>query len=223
MDSAALGARAHRYLEPVLSVQLERDGYADRVDQRRDQLCLRRQRSAGQPLGIEHRALERCGQQPVARQSHRSISARAASPNSPATGGTATINQVQQDGFAAGQLQSVAVNNSGLVVGTFSNGQNLDLAAVSLSHFNGTNYLKAARRRRLCRDRSIGCGDRRRDGINQRIVGRKFEHRYRRRIHQADRDPAGLLRQHQGDHHGANHGSGSLERAAVTTPGSSVT
>ena len=59
------------------------------------------------------------------------------------TGGTATINQVQQDGFAAGQLQSVAVNNSGLVVGTFSNGQNLDLAAVSLSHFNGTNYLKA--------------------------------------------------------------------------------
>jgi flagellar hook protein FlgE len=59
------------------------------------------------------------------------------------TGGTATINQVQQDGFAAGQLQSVAINNSGLVVGTFSNGQNLDLAAVSLSHFNGTNYLKA--------------------------------------------------------------------------------
>ncbi len=59
------------------------------------------------------------------------------------TGGTATINQVQQDGYAAGQLQSVAVNNSGLVVGTFSNGQNLDLAAVSLSHFNGTNYLKA--------------------------------------------------------------------------------
>jgi flagellar hook protein FlgE len=59
------------------------------------------------------------------------------------TGGTATINQVQQDGFAAGQLQSVAVNNSGLVVGTFSNGQNLNLAAVSLSHFNGPNYLKA--------------------------------------------------------------------------------
>jgi flagellar hook protein FlgE len=59
------------------------------------------------------------------------------------TGGTATINQVSQDGFAAGQLQSVAVNNNGLVVGTFSNGQNLDLAAVSLSHFNGTNFLKA--------------------------------------------------------------------------------
>jgi flagellar hook protein FlgE len=58
-------------------------------------------------------------------------------------GGSATINAISQNGFAAGQLQSIAVNNNGLVVGTFSNGQNLDLASVSLSHFNGTNYLKA--------------------------------------------------------------------------------
>ena len=59
------------------------------------------------------------------------------------TGGTATVNTISQNGYAAGQLQSVAINNSGLVVGTFSNGQNLDLASVVLSHFNGTNYLKA--------------------------------------------------------------------------------
>jgi len=59
------------------------------------------------------------------------------------TGGTATINQISQNGYPAGQLQSVAISNSGLVVGTFSNGQNIDLAAVTLSHFNGTNYLKA--------------------------------------------------------------------------------
>jgi flagellar hook protein FlgE len=58
-------------------------------------------------------------------------------------GGTATINSITPNGFAAGQLKTVAINNNGLVVGTFSNGQNLDLAAVSLSHFNGTNYLKA--------------------------------------------------------------------------------
>jgi flagellar hook protein FlgE len=57
--------------------------------------------------------------------------------------GAATINTITQNGFAAGQLQSVAINNSGIVVGTFSNGQNIDLAAVTLSHFNGTNYLKA--------------------------------------------------------------------------------
>lgn len=59
------------------------------------------------------------------------------------SGGNATINAINQNGYAAGQLQSVAVNNDGIVVGTFSNGQNLDLAQVSLSHFNGTNYLKA--------------------------------------------------------------------------------
>jgi flagellar hook protein FlgE len=59
------------------------------------------------------------------------------------SGGSATIGSITQNGFAAGQLQSVAINNSGLVVGTFSNGQNIDLAAVTLSHFNGTNYLKA--------------------------------------------------------------------------------
>ena len=59
------------------------------------------------------------------------------------TGGTATINAVTQNGYAAGQLQTVAINNNGIVVGTFSNGQNLDLAAVTLAHFNGTNYLKS--------------------------------------------------------------------------------
>ncbi len=37
----------------------------------------------------------------------------------------------------------MAVNDSGLVVGTFSNGQNIDLASITLSHFNGTNFLKA--------------------------------------------------------------------------------
>src|SRR6185312_11571887 len=59
------------------------------------------------------------------------------------TTGAATVNGISQNGFAAGQLQSVAVNNNGLVVGTFSNGQTIDLAAVTLSHFHGTNYLKA--------------------------------------------------------------------------------
>ena len=59
------------------------------------------------------------------------------------SGGTVTPGTITQNGFAAGQLQSIAINNSGLVVGTFSNGQNIDLASITLSHFNGTNYLKA--------------------------------------------------------------------------------
>lgn len=63
--------------------------------------------------------------------------------NFASTTGAATVNEIQQNGYAAGQLQSVAINNNGIVVGTFSNGQNLDLAQVTLSHFNGTNYLQA--------------------------------------------------------------------------------
>jgi flagellar hook protein FlgE len=59
------------------------------------------------------------------------------------TGGTATVNNISQNGFAAGQLQSVAINNNGIVVGTFSNGQNINLASVTLSHFNGANFLKS--------------------------------------------------------------------------------
>jgi flagellar hook protein FlgE len=58
-------------------------------------------------------------------------------------GGTATPGPITQNGFAAGQLQSVSISNSGLVVGKFSNGQDLDLASVTLSHFSGTNYLKS--------------------------------------------------------------------------------
>jgi flagellar hook protein FlgE len=59
------------------------------------------------------------------------------------TSGSATVNTIQQNGYAAGQLKSVAINDNGLVVGTFTNGQDLDLASVTLSHFNGTNYLQA--------------------------------------------------------------------------------
>jgi flagellar hook protein FlgE len=59
------------------------------------------------------------------------------------TNGTATLNTINQNGYPAGQLQTVTINNSGIVMGSFSNGQNIKLASVSLSHFNGTNYLKA--------------------------------------------------------------------------------
>jgi flagellar hook protein FlgE len=59
------------------------------------------------------------------------------------SGGNATINTINTNGFASGQLNTLAINNNGMVVGTFSNGQNLDLASVTLSHFNGTNYLQS--------------------------------------------------------------------------------
>jgi flagellar hook protein FlgE len=58
------------------------------------------------------------------------------------TNGNAQVNQLQQDGYAAGQLQSVSVSNDGRVVGSYSNGRNIDLAEVSIATFNGADFLK---------------------------------------------------------------------------------
>lgn len=59
------------------------------------------------------------------------------------TGGTATVNNLQQNGYAAGQLESISVSDTGNISGTFSNGQNVALATVPLVHFNSPNNLKA--------------------------------------------------------------------------------
>jgi flagellar hook protein FlgE len=57
--------------------------------------------------------------------------------------GAAQVNQFQQNGFAAGKLDSIAVNDQNRVVGTFSNGQNIPLAEVTLANFNGQDGLQA--------------------------------------------------------------------------------
>jgi len=59
------------------------------------------------------------------------------------TNGNSTVNTIQQNGYAAGQLQSIAVTGTGTITGTFSNGQNVALAEVPLVHFNGPNNLKS--------------------------------------------------------------------------------
>jgi flagellar hook protein FlgE len=59
------------------------------------------------------------------------------------TSGTAQVNEFQQNGFAAGKLQTIAVNGQNRVVGTFSNGQNIPLAEVTLANFNGQDGLQA--------------------------------------------------------------------------------
>src|SRR5712672_1159408 len=58
--------------------------------------------------------------------------------------GNVQVTQIQQDGFPAGQLQSVGVSTNGRIVGNYSNGRNLDLAEITLASFNGTNFLKRA-------------------------------------------------------------------------------
>jgi flagellar hook protein FlgE len=56
--------------------------------------------------------------------------------------GNAQINTLQQNGFPAGVLQSVSVNDKGRVVGTFSNSRTIDLAQITLANFNGVDALK---------------------------------------------------------------------------------
>jgi len=57
--------------------------------------------------------------------------------------GTAQVSQLQQNGFAAGQLESVAVGTNNQITGTFSNGQTIALAQVTLASFNGEDSLEA--------------------------------------------------------------------------------
>jgi flagellar hook protein FlgE len=58
------------------------------------------------------------------------------------TSGTVQVLQLSQNGSAAGELQSIAVDQQGRIVGTYSNGRTIPLANVSLANFNGQNYLK---------------------------------------------------------------------------------
>jgi flagellar hook protein FlgE len=56
--------------------------------------------------------------------------------------GNVQVNSLQQNGFPAGVLQSVTVNDKGRVIGTYSNSRTIDLAEIKLANFNGTNGLK---------------------------------------------------------------------------------
>jgi flagellar hook protein FlgE len=56
--------------------------------------------------------------------------------------GNVQVNLLQQNGYAAGVLQQVSVNDKGRIVGSYSNGRSLDLAEITLADFNGTNGLK---------------------------------------------------------------------------------
>ena len=56
--------------------------------------------------------------------------------------GGVQVNLLQQNGYAAGSLQNVSVSDSGRIVGSYSNGRTLDLAAITLANFSGANFLK---------------------------------------------------------------------------------
>jgi len=56
--------------------------------------------------------------------------------------GKVTVNEIDQDGFAAGRLVEVGVGDNGRVTGSYSNGKTLDLAEISVARFNSPDQLK---------------------------------------------------------------------------------
>lgn len=57
-------------------------------------------------------------------------------------GGTASVTTLTQNGYPAGKFTSVAVDNSGRVVASYSNGEQVNVAQVVTATFNGADQLK---------------------------------------------------------------------------------
>ncbi|SDG45667.1 flagellar hook protein FlgE [Pelagibacterium luteolum] len=56
--------------------------------------------------------------------------------------GRASVSTLTQDGYPAGSFMSVAVNDSGRVVATYSNGKQIELFQIVTANFNAENQLK---------------------------------------------------------------------------------
>src|SRR5690606_22909221 len=56
--------------------------------------------------------------------------------------GTANVSTLNQNGYGAGEFVSVAINDNGRVVATYSNGERIDMAQVVTAEFNAVNQLK---------------------------------------------------------------------------------
>ncbi len=56
--------------------------------------------------------------------------------------GTVNVNQLQQNGYAAGKLQTLGVSDKGTITGAYSNGQTVSLAQVTLASFSGESFLQ---------------------------------------------------------------------------------
>lgn len=57
-------------------------------------------------------------------------------------GSTSAMSFLGQDGFAAGQLARISIDNDGTILGTFSNGQNRALGQVALADFEAPDKLE---------------------------------------------------------------------------------
>ncbi len=58
------------------------------------------------------------------------------------TNGISKVTDIFQDGYASGEMSSIAISDQGRIVGTYTNGQNLELYEVSLASFNSDESLQ---------------------------------------------------------------------------------
>ena len=56
--------------------------------------------------------------------------------------GAAQVTTMNQNGYAAGQFVSVGINDSGRIIVSYSNGQQLEVAQIVTANFNAVNQLK---------------------------------------------------------------------------------
>ncbi|WIY51655.1 flagellar hook-basal body complex protein [Devosia sp. YIM 151766] len=56
--------------------------------------------------------------------------------------GKASVSRLAQNGYGAGEFLSVAINDAGRVVASYSNGERIEMAQVVTAQFNGVNSLK---------------------------------------------------------------------------------
>lgn len=56
--------------------------------------------------------------------------------------GNAQVNLLQQNGYPAGELQTISISEKGRIVGSYSNGRTIDLAEITLANFTGADFLK---------------------------------------------------------------------------------
>ncbi len=56
--------------------------------------------------------------------------------------GNAQVNLIHQNGYAAGELQTISISEKGRIVGSYSNGRTIDLAEITLANFTGADFLK---------------------------------------------------------------------------------
>ncbi len=55
--------------------------------------------------------------------------------------GTVTVTDINQNGFATGELSSISISDEGRLVGNYTNGETLDISEVTIATFNADNGL----------------------------------------------------------------------------------